>query len=234
MEPFGLALKDYYEGNLKAKVIIHRDDGYKDDYYISHCFRSPSEFSFIEKLAVSSCQGKVLDIGAGVGPHSLELQKMGLEVWAIDISSHACDIMKKRGVKNVQCAEVYELDESNFDTFLLMGRAIGFVEDLTGLKRFLNHSKKLLNLEGIILLDSFDVRTTTVPKHLAYHENNRQLGRYFGEINLQMEFKGKFGERFKLLFIDPQTLIRCAQEVKMSCEILFKEENGNFWPGSLL
>ncbi|MFX1488774.1 MAG: class I SAM-dependent methyltransferase [Promethearchaeota archaeon] len=228
MEPFGLALKEYYEGNLQAKVIFHRDDGHQDDYYVSHCFRSSSDFSPIEKYAISLCQGKVLDLGAGVGPHSLELQKMGLDVWAIDISSHACDIMKKRGVKNVRCTNVYDLDERNFDTILLMGRAIGFVEDLTGLELFLTHSKRLLNPEGIILLDSIDVRLTEVPEHLAYHERNRKLGRYFGEIDLQMEYNGIYGEKFKLLHINPETLIKSAQEVSMSCEILSKEENGNF------
>ena len=30
MEPFGLALKDYYNGKKRAKVIFYRDD---DDYF---------------------------------------------------------------------------------------------------------------------------------------------------------------------------------------------------------
>jgi hypothetical protein len=54
MEPFGLALKEYYEGNEQAKVIFHRDDGIRDEYYVSHCFRSEKEFTPIQKLAVSS------------------------------------------------------------------------------------------------------------------------------------------------------------------------------------
>jgi len=228
MEPFGLALKEYFEGNQQAKVIFHRDDGLLDDYYVSHCFRSEKEFSPIEKQAISLCHGKILDIGAGVGPHSLELQKKGLEILAIDISSHACEIMKKRGVKKVKCTTVYNLDESNFDTILLMGRAIGFVEDLSGLKNFLDQCKKLLNPKGQILLDSKDVRVTTVPEHLAYQERSRQLGRYIGVVGLQMEYKGKFGEKFKHLLVDPDTLNDCIQQIGCSCEILYKEENGDY------
>ena len=76
-----------------------------------------------------------MDIGAGVGPHSLELQKQGLEVHAIDISLHGCEIMKKNNIKNVNHSTVYDLDEHNFDTILLMGRSIGFVEDSLGLKK---------------------------------------------------------------------------------------------------
>ncbi|MBA7605140.1 hypothetical protein ES703_12269 [subsurface metagenome] len=227
MEPLGIALKEFYEGSKQAKVIFHRDDGLRDNHYVFHYFRTEKEFSLIEKQAITLCRGKVLDIGAGVGPHSLELQKKGLEVYSIDISLNACEIMKKRGIKNVRCLTVYDLDERNFDTILLMGRAIGFVEDLLGLKKFLNFCKSLLTPDGYILLDSLDVRSTTVPEHLAYQERNRKLGRYIGVIGLQMEYKSKIGEKFKLLHVDPQTLKECAKETGWSCEIL-KNENGNY------
>lgn len=74
-------------------------------------------------------------------------------------------------------------------------------------------------------MDSLDVRLTTVPDHLTYQERNRQLGKYFGEVGLQMEYKGIFGEKFKLLHVDTQTLKNCDQE---TCEVLYKEENGNY------
>ena len=228
MEPFGLAIKDYFEGKRDVKIIFLRDDGIKDEYSVSYCFRSKKEFSPLERHALELCHGKILDIGAGVGPDSLELQNLGFEVFAIDISSHACEIMKKRGVKNVKCISVYDLDESNFDTLILISRSIGFVEDLSGLKKFLNYCKTLLNPDGQVLLDSLDVRMTTNPDHLAYQEKNRQLGRYFGEVGLQMEYKGVLGENFKLLHIDPQSLKDCAEDTGWSCEILYKGENGNY------
>jgi SAM-dependent methyltransferase len=228
MEPFGLALKEFYEGNKDAKVIFHRDDGLKDEYYVSVHFRNEGEFSSIDTHALALCHGKVLDIGAGVGPHSLKLQELGFEVVAIDISSHACDIMQKRGVKNAKCTTVYELKERNFDTILLMGRSIGFVENLEGLKKFLDFSRNLLNPKGQIILDSLDVSKTMVPDHLAYHERNRKLGRYIGVVELQIEYEGRFGERFKLLHVDPQTLNSCAQEVGWSSEIILEEEDGSY------
>lgn len=228
MEPFGLALKDYWEGNENAKVIFHRDDGLIDDYYVSHCFRKPEDFSVLEKKALNSCVGKVLDVGAGVGPHSLELQNIGLEVIAIDISKEACEIMKARGVKNVLCSEFYYLQEGNFDTILLMGRAIGFVGDLEGISRFLNHCDRLLSSKGIILLDSLDVKLTSNPSHLAYQERSRKLGRYIGVVGLQMEYNGQYGEPFNLLHIDPDTLSNMADHLNWICKILHKEENGDF------
>lgn len=228
MEPFGLALKEYWEGNELAKVIFHRDDGLLDDYFVSHCFRKPEYFSELEKKALESCIGKGLDVGAGVGPHSLELQNMGLEPIALDISKEACEIMKERGVKNVMCSEFYELQEENFDTILLMGRAIGFVEDLAGMSKFLNHCENLLNSNGIILLDSLDVRVTLNPSHQAYQERSKKMGRYFGVVGLQMEYKGQYGEPFKLLHIDPDALGNIAKNLNWDCKIILKEENGDF------
>jgi 2-polyprenyl-3-methyl-5-hydroxy-6-metoxy-1,4-benzoquinol methylase len=129
MKPFDLAFKEYYEGNKQAKVIFHRDDGLKEERYIFPYFRTEKDFSLVEKQAIALCRGSILDIGVGVVPHSLELQKMGLEVYAIDISFRACEIMKKRGVINVKCSTVYDLKDITFDTILLMGRSIGFVEN---------------------------------------------------------------------------------------------------------
>lgn len=228
MEPFGLALKEFYEGNKYAKVIFHRDDGLKEDHHVFLYFRSQRDFSLIENQAIALCRGKVLDIGAGVGPHSLELQKMGLEVYAIDISFNACEIMKKRGVMNVKCSTVYDLKEITFDTILLMGRSIGFVENLLGLKKFLNFCNGLLNSGGFILLDSFDVQQTTNQTHLAYQNENSKSGRYFGEIRLQLEYKGQIGEKFQILHVDPYTLTKTAKEVGWSCDTIYKEKNGDF------
>jgi len=181
MEPFGLALKEFYQGNKNAKVIFYRDDGIKEDHYVANYFRTEEEFTFLEKHAISLCKGKILDIGAGVGPHALKLQNLGLTVLAIDISSKACKIMKKRGVLNVKHGSVYDVKNEKFDTILLLGRSIGFVEDLQGLRTFLEHCKNLLKSDGYILMDSLDVRTTTNPDHLAYHKRNLQLDHYFGE-----------------------------------------------------
>ncbi|MFW9874318.1 MAG: class I SAM-dependent methyltransferase [Candidatus Thorarchaeota archaeon] len=228
MEPFGLALKEFYEGKKQVKVIFHRDDGLKVDHYIFPYFRSEKDFSLIEKQAIKLCQGRVLDVGAGVGPHSLILQKKGFLVLAIDISPYACDIMKKRGVSSVKCSTVYDLKEITFDTILLMGRSIGFVENLSGFKKFLNFCKVLLNPRGIILLDSFDVRQTTNQIHLAYQNENMKSGRYFGEMRLQMEYKKRLGEKFQILHIDPHTLTKSAEEVGWSCDILCEQENGAF------
>lgn len=48
MDPFGLALLDYFKGDTSAKIIIQRDDGFKDKLPISLFFRDPSDFPPLE------------------------------------------------------------------------------------------------------------------------------------------------------------------------------------------
>jgi 2-polyprenyl-3-methyl-5-hydroxy-6-metoxy-1,4-benzoquinol methylase len=228
MEPFGEALKDFYKGETNTQITLIRDDGFEFNVPIGYFFRSPKDFSNVEKEAIRLCKGKVLDMGAGVGPHSLELQRLGLDVYAIDISSQACEIMTKRGVKNVQCTDFYNFKMDSFDTILLLGRSIGFVGNLKGIKKFLSFCKTRLNPKGIIILDSIDMRSTEEKSILDYLERNRKLGKYPGEATLQMKYKNILGDKFQNIQIDPDTLKECTQEIGLSCKILCREKDGNY------
>ena len=50
---------------------------------------------------IREAKGKVLDVGAGSGCHSLVLQEKGIDVTAIDISPLSVETTKERGVKKV-------------------------------------------------------------------------------------------------------------------------------------
>jgi len=226
MIPFGLALESYYKGDKNGKIIYHRDDGGKTEDLIKGYFRNYSEFSDREKIALKHCQGRILDIGAGAGPHALELQKKGFDVTAIDISEKACEIMRNRGVEKVRCVNAYEISERDFDTILILGCSIGFVEDLKGLKMFLEHSKGLLSNNGMIIMDSRDVRMTNNPHHIKYQQNNIKNGKYRGEIRIQIEFQGRKGKMFQILHVDPEALKKVATALDFNCEILSNSEEG--------
>ncbi len=114
MELEGQALNDYLNGEIHNIIHIHRDDGQIRDLPVSHFFDSRLFIGMITE-AFNSCRGKVLDVGAGAGPHSLDLQGKGLDVLAIDIDSLACEVMKKRGVKNVCCVDYFDLDGKGFE-----------------------------------------------------------------------------------------------------------------------
>jgi hypothetical protein len=71
MEPYGMALLAYYEGETNAQLIIHRDDGQETPLPVNFFFRDLS--APIDNEVIDLCIGHVLDIGAGTGLHSLIL-----------------------------------------------------------------------------------------------------------------------------------------------------------------
>jgi SAM-dependent methyltransferase len=227
-EPFGLALLDYFQGNASAELIIRRDDGVDAALSVRHFFRAPDEFSAIDHRALSLSKGRVLDVGAGSGLHSLALQSRGFPVTAIDVSRHAVEIMSQRGVEDVHCADVFDFAGGPFDTLLMMGHGIGVVENIAGLDRFLQHARSLVAEGGQIVADSVDVQQTDDPAHLAYHEANRKAGRYVGEIRLQLEHQGRVGPPCGWLHVDAGTLGEHAKRAGWGIQVIVEEPSGEY------
>lgn len=228
MKPYGLALLDYFNGDTSATLVSYRDDGDKEELPVSVFFRDPSNLLPTEQTALELCRGHVLDVGAGAGPHSLILQDRGLSVCAIDISPEACEVMQKRGVKDVRCVDILDFKAEPFDTILILGRGIGMVGDLFGLDHFLSDVRRLVKSDGLVLLNSIDVRSTANPKHLAYQEANRKAERYFGEVRLQFEYKGQKGPFFGWLHVDSETLADHAVKTGWLCQIIIQGEDGHY------
>jgi 2-polyprenyl-3-methyl-5-hydroxy-6-metoxy-1,4-benzoquinol methylase len=228
MDSYGQALLDFQRGNLSAAITVRRDDGYESPLPAAVFFRQPSEFSGIERAALALCKGKVLDIGAGTGIHTLALQARGLRVTAIDISPQAVEIMSQRGVQDARRVDLFEYTETRFDTLLMMLHGIGMVETLPGLERFLRHAKKLAAPGGQLIFDSLDVRHTDDPRHLAYQEANRKAGRYFGEIRMRFDYGDLRGPLFGWLHVDPETLADRAAQAGWDTQILHPQEDGNY------
>jgi hypothetical protein len=150
---------------------------------------------------------------------------------AIDISPHTVEIMRARGVHHVECVDVSNVKGTGpqtFDTLLLMMHGIGMVETLAGLDRFLQHARQLLRPGGQILCDSLDVRVSADPIHTAYHEANRQAGRYVGEIRTSFEYRGHAGPVCGWLHVDAETLSLHACRAGWDCRVVHREENGDY------
>ncbi len=226
MAPYGMALQAYEGGDSGAELIIRREDGREAPLPVSYFFRAPS--SPMDQAALVRCSGHVLDIGAGTGPHSLLLRQKGLAVTSIDVDPRAVRIMRRRGLEDVHCADIFEFRGRGFDTILMLGHGIGIVETIAGLDRFLHHAHGLLSGQGRILMDSLDVRVTEDPTDLAYQEFNKRAGRYRGEIRMQFEFQGKTGPWCGWLHVDAETLGDHARQAGWHYEVVHQEENGNY------
>ena len=225
LKPYAQAILDHHHGTKEDPLTIERDDGHTEDLDVNVFFREmwPSD-----RKALDLCRGKVLDIGAGAGVHSLALQVMGLEVHAIDILPEAVEVMRGRGVKHVTCQDVMEIPSADFDTLLLLGRGIGFVEDLSGLDRFLRQARNLVADGGQLLLDSCDVTQDQKTIHAAYQKANLDAGRYPGQVRFRFRYGDLVGDYLTWLHVDYDTLSGSARKRGWRPGLIIQENDGNY------
>ena len=215
LDVFGEALLGYHRGNQDAYLKVYSTEANTEvnTYHLPvSVFFRPADKLAIDRLALSLCSGRVLDLGAGTGIHTLYLQNKRIEVTALDISGQACLVMSNSGVNNIIRQDIFELNsESEYDTWLVLGRSIGAVGSLEKLKDFLLKAKLSLTPCGNIILNSTN------------GEQNRSVIR-----KLQFEYQGKQGSVVEWLDVDRETLKEIAAEVGFNSEIVYIENDGNY------
>lgn len=220
---YGEALAEYFEKEeLTVPLLLHSTYGDIEEMPVEVFFRDAEDFPELEFIALSLCDGKVLDVGAGVGAHALYLQEKNFDVVALEISKTACNIMQQRGVQKIVQQDFFALANQEFDTLLFLMNGIGLAGTIDGFRKLLVHSKTLLSEKGQLLFDSSDIS-------YLYDEYRIQRPEYyFGEIGYQYEFNGVKGEPFKWLYLDQETLIKVAHEEGWVVQILFEDENDQY------
>lgn len=220
---YGEALDDYFvHQEEKFPLILHSSYGDQDEMPVEVFFRAAEDFPELEFIGLSLCDGRVLDVGAGVGGHSLYLQEKGFDVDALEISQTACHIMQQRGVQNIICADFYKFNSQKYDTLLFLMNGIGIAEDIEGFRNLLMHSKQLLTEKGQLLFDSSDI------SYLYKDYNIKKPDHYYGEIQYQYEYKGKKGNLFKWLYLDQNLLIKISHDLGWVVQILYEDENDQY------
>lgn len=223
IDVYGQALMHFYKkGFLDSPLYLHNSYGDQEEMPVEVFFRSEEEFPELEFIALSLCDGKVLDVGAGVGTHSLYLQKQGFQVSAVEVSKLACEIMHSRGVKHIIQEDFYALKDQKYDTLLFLMNGIGLAATLDNFRNLLRHAKSLLSPQGQLLFDSSNI------SYLYEEYAVERPSYYFGEITYQYEYNNSKGHPFKWLYIDQETLIRIAHEESWVVQVLFEDENDQY------
>jgi len=203
-DPVGHAVWDYLNGLRGDSITVTTDIAEDEQLLPSYFFRTMEQMPVQEQEALKRCAGRVLDVGAGAGAHSLWLQEHGFEVDAMEISPLCCETMRKRGVKNVHLQDIFSLTDHKYDTILLLMNGAGIAQTLPGLRTLLHHLGTLLNPGGKILADSSDLL------YLFTDENGDTWidiasDTYYGEMKYQLTYKSIKGKPFSWLFVDPDT-----------------------------
>ncbi|OQX72386.1 MAG: hypothetical protein B6D64_15215 [Bacteroidetes bacterium 4484_276] len=225
-DPLGKALKDYSIGNKSKKIIVKSSISEDEAVSIDYFFRPEELMPAIEQKALQLCQGKVLDAGAAAGRHSVILQKRGFEVWPIDISAGAVEVMKSRGLLNARQADYFKLENKKYDTLLFMMNGVGICGHLEKLDQFFIKAGELLNQGGQIILDSSDIIYMLVDEDGSIELDLK--ANYYGEVKYQMQYDGVEGPFFYWLYVDFDTLSTYADRNGFSCEMILEGPHYEF------
>jgi len=217
----GNAIMDYYNYERNHKLWVHDHHGPKVEMPVSIYFRREEAMPALELKALSLCKGKVLDIGAGAGSHTLALEDRGVEVTALDISHQAVEVMEMRGVTKYVEKDIFTFTDEKFDTLLLLMNGIGLVGNISGLRKFLNHCRNLLNPGGQIIFDSSNVA-------YLYENDIPVTDGYYGEIVCRYEYRRQKTEWFSWLYIDSDTLRLIAEDEGWNMAFIMEDENEQY------
>ena len=212
----GRAISDYFHTKKAGKLRVFSSMFYEDEIPVATLFRSFAEMPVQEQKAIELSRGKVLDVGAGSGCHSIILKARGLETVAIDISELSVEVMKAREIdaRNINFFDGTFTEK--FDTILFAMNGIGIVGKIERLPDFFRSIKRLLAPGGQVLLDSSDIRYVFMDDDGGM-DIDLAAG-YYGEIDYKMRYKNITGEPFDWLYIDFDTLSMYAEEHGFICE----------------
>lgn len=215
-DPMGAAIYDYFRYGKAGRLRVFSSLFDEDEIPVTTLFRSYEEMPAVEQKALELASGRILDVGAGSGCHTLALRQMGKDALAIDISPLAVKTMQERGV-NACLQNLFDpCFCERFDTILMLMNGSGIIGKLERIGDFFQRMKLLLNPGGCILMDSTDI------KYLFEEEDGSFLidlaGDYYGEIDFRMQYKQVKGETFDWLYIDFETLSFYAKQYGFQAE----------------
>ena len=225
-DPMGRAIADYHKNKKASKLRVFSPVFEEDEIPLTTLFRSYKSMPEIERKALDMAKGRVLDVGAASGCHSLVLQEKGIEVTAIDISPLSVETMKQRGVKKVFEQDFFTLEGQQYDTILMLMNGIGIVGTLERLPEFFKLLDKILAPGGQVLCDSSDISYVFENEDGIIEYPNTDG--YYGEQSFQMQYKDTIGEPFPWLYIDADILKQVADENGYMAEVITEGEHYDY------
>ncbi len=226
-DPMGQAIRDYHEKGRAGRLRVFSPQFEEDEMPVATLFRTEAEMPPLERRALELCRGRVLDVGAGAGCHSLALQERGADVTAIDISPLSVDVMLRRGVKDARVADLFDESFAGcYDTVLMLMNGSGIVGRLERMPLFFRRMKLLLAQGGQVLMDSSDLR-------YIYEDEDGAMdidlnARYYGELDFRMQYKKVKGAPFGWLYVDFDTLAGYARESGFRAELVAEGEHYDY------
>lgn len=220
----GQAIWDYHHHKNAHDLLTETSISEIDELPVEYFFRAFDDMNLIEQKALELSKGKVLDIGAGAGSHSLYLQnEKGLDVLALDFSPKSIEVCQLRGLKNTVCSDILQFSGETYDSVLMLMNGTGIFQTLDKIDLYLEKLHSLLKKDGQILIDSTDI--------LYMYDRDDDGGvmvpanHYYGEVDYFIHYKLDTEKPIKWLYLDFETLKRAVENNGFKIEKILQEED---------
>lgn len=226
-DPMGRAIADYYKNGVAGRLRVMSSMFDEDEIPVAHLFREEDEMGALELRALELSHGRVLDVGAGAGCHTLALQDKGLMATAIDVSPLSVTVMRDSGVEDARLVNLFEEEfAGSYDTILMLMNGSGIIGCIENMPRFFKRINDLLAPGGQVLMDSSD---------LIYLFEDEEGGAdinladgYYGEVDFTMQYKNVKGKSFDWLYVDFDTLAHYAGENGFDTELILQGDHYDY------
>lgn len=196
----------------KVFEVLERDDGH---VRVNDAARYLADsWGPLDDWVYERVSGSCIDIGCGAGRHSLRLQEEGISVLGIDVSSGAVAVCRRRGVRDVEVATVYDVDGRTFDTFLLLGNNLGLLGSQEESRRLLQRLAQLSSGPDAQILATGVGRqpgAVVSASDLEYERRNVERGRFRWQVTMRSRFLDVSTTWFDYLFITLDELEQLLQ-----------------------
>jgi SAM-dependent methyltransferase len=209
-DAFGQALLARQEGRV-GDMFSERDDGLVEldafDYF------APPHGPLWDWV-VARLGHRILDIGAGSGREALALQGMGRQLVALDTSSGAVEVCRRRGLASTFLGTVDDLAATGplpFDSFLALN-SLSLVFCSTEPVAF-NALRAMGHSDSALVGTIRDPYRTDAAVHLAYQKANRAAGRMSGEVRWRIRVQRLADPWFSTMWASREELAEMADRV---------------------
>jgi SAM-dependent methyltransferase len=212
MDLWGRIYLDHWRGDCHPHEFI-RDDG-KTQRIPSAAAYFEAPRNGVQRHALETLTGRILDLGCGAGSYTRFLEERGLAVTAIDVSPGAITVCRERGCRDARVADIdaLPLDLQPFDAIICMGNTLGVDARPDTLPRRLSALLAICRPAARLVAMIRDPLSTTDPEHIAYHNRNRAMGRPPGLVRSRISYRGELGEWWELWMPTQSELELAAQQ----------------------